>query len=138
MTTELRFLVASVVLGLVHLIASSHLISWQRGYRWTASSREEPVPPLRGLANRVDQATANFLETFPFFAALVLLAHITNHHSLFMVVGAHLYFWGRVGYLLAAAAGYSLLRSVLCWNTAVIGIVLLLIAIIWQNPTNHA
>ena len=40
MTTELRLLVASVVLGLVHLIASSHLISWQRGYRWTAGSRE--------------------------------------------------------------------------------------------------
>jgi uncharacterized MAPEG superfamily protein len=138
MTVELWLLIASVVLGLLHLIASSHLISWQRGYRWTASRREAEVPPLRGLANRVDQATANFLETFPFFAALVLLAHITNHHSLFTVVGAHLYFWGRVGYLLAAAAGYSLLRSVLCWNTAVIGIVLLLIAIVWQNPTNHA
>src|SRR2546421_9261372 len=128
MTTELRLLLASVILGLVQLIAASHLISFQYGYRWTGGSRDEPLPPLRGLANRVDQATANFLETFPFFAALVLLAHITNHHSLFTVVGAHLYFWGRVGYLLAAAAGYSLLRSVLCWNTAVIGIVLLLIA----------
>ena len=138
MTVELRLLIASIVLGLLHLIASSHLISWQRGYRWTASSREADVPPLRGLANRVDQATTNFLETFPFFAALVLLAHVTNHHSLLTVVGVHLYFWGRVGYLLTAAVGYSLLRSVLCWNIAVIGIVLLLIAIVWQNPTNYA
>jgi uncharacterized MAPEG superfamily protein len=134
MTIEFKLLAASVVLGLLHLIASSHLISWQRGYRWTASSRETDVPPLRGLANRVDQATENFLETFPFFAALVLLAHVTNHHSLLTVVGAHLYFWGRVGYLLTASAGYSLLRSVLCWNTALIGIVVLLIAIVWQNP----
>jgi uncharacterized MAPEG superfamily protein len=134
MTVEFKLLAASVVLGLLHLIASSHLISWQRGYRWTASSRETDVPPLRGLANRVDQATENFLETFPFFAALVLLAHVTNHHSLLTVVGAHLYFWGRVGYLLTASAGYSLLRSVLCWNTALIGIVVLLIAIAWQNP----
>ena len=83
MTTELWLLVASVILGLVHLIAASHLISFQYGYRWTASSREEQVPPLRGLANRVDQATTNFLETFPFFAALVLVAHVTQHHSLF-------------------------------------------------------
>ncbi|HYY27448.1 MAG TPA: MAPEG family protein [Chthoniobacterales bacterium] len=128
MTIELRLLSASIILGLVHLIAASHLISWQRGYRWTASSREEEVPPLRGLANRVDQATTNFLETFPFFAALVLLARITNHHGLLTVIGAHLYFWGRVGYLLAAAAGYSLVRSILCWNAAVIGIGLLLIA----------
>ena len=128
MTTELRLLSASIILGLVHLIAASHLISRQRGYRWTASSREEEVPPLRGLANRVDQATTNFLETFPFFAALVLLARITNHHGLLTVMGAHLYFWGRVGYLLAAAAGYSLVRSILCWNAAVIGIGFLLIA----------
>jgi uncharacterized MAPEG superfamily protein len=138
MTVELSLLVASIVLGLLHLIASSHLISWQRGYRWTAGSREVVERPLRGLANRVDQATTNFLETFPFFAALVLLAHVTNHHTLLAVVGAHLYFWGRVGYLLTAAAGYSLLRSVLCWNAAVTGIVLLLIAILCQNPTNHA
>ena len=122
----------------MHLIASSHLISWQRGYRWTASSRQEDVLPLCGLANRVDQATTNFLETFPFFVALVLLARVTNHHSLLTILGAHLYFWGRVGYVLAAAAGYGLLRSVLCWNTAVIGIVLLPIAILWQNPTNYA
>jgi uncharacterized MAPEG superfamily protein len=138
MTVELWLLIASVILGLVHLIASSHLISWQRGYRWTASNREGDVPPVRGLANRVDQATTNFLESFPFFAALVLLARLTNHHSLLTVVGAHLYFWGRVGYLLTAAAGFSLLRSVVCWNTAVIGIVLLLVAIICQNLSNYA
>jgi uncharacterized MAPEG superfamily protein len=131
MTTELRLLAASVILGLVHLIAASHLISFQRGYRWTASSREEPVPPLRGLANRVDQATTNFLETFPLFAAVVLTAHITSRDSLLTLCGAHLYFWGRVGYLLAAAAGYSLVRSVLFWNTAVTGILLFLIALLW-------
>jgi uncharacterized MAPEG superfamily protein len=136
MIIELRLLIASVVLGLVHLMASSHLISWQRGYRWTASSREEEVPPLRGLANRVDQATTNFLETFAFFAALVLLARVTNHHSVLTVIGAHLYFWGRLGYLIAAAAGYSLLRSVLCWNAALIGIVLLLIAILCETSVN--
>jgi len=131
MTTELRLLAASVILGLVHLIAASHVISFQRGYRWTASSREEPVPPLRGLANRVDQATTNFLETFPFFAALVLVAHITSRDSLLTLWGAHLYFWARVGYLLAAAAGYTLARSVLFWNTSLTGILLLLIALLW-------
>jgi uncharacterized MAPEG superfamily protein len=130
MTTELWLLVSSIILGLVHLIAASHLISFQYGYRWTASSREEPVPPLRGLANRVDQATTNFLESFPFFAALVLVAHVTHHHSLLTLWGAHLYFWARLGYLLAAAAGYGLLRSVLCWNTALAGMVLFLDALL--------
>ena len=130
MTTELQFLVASIILGLVHLVAASHLISFQYGYRWTAGSRDEPVPPLSGLANRVDQATTNFLETFPFFAALVLAAHVTNRHGFLTLWGAHLYFWARLGYLLAAVAGYGLVRSVLFWNTALAGIVLFLIALL--------
>ena len=98
MTTELRLLVASVVLGLIHVIASSHLISWQRGYRFTAGSREGGATPLRGVANRVDQATTNFLETFPFFAALVFVARVSGHHTLLTILGAHFYFWGRLGY----------------------------------------
>ena len=78
MTTELRFLAATVILGLLHLIVDSHLISFQLGYRWTASSREGPVPALRGVANRVDQAYTNFIETFPFFVAIVLAAHLAD------------------------------------------------------------
>jgi uncharacterized MAPEG superfamily protein len=138
MTAELKLLAASVVLGLVHVIASSHLISWQRGYRWTASSREEDVPPLHGLANRVDQATTNFLETFPLFAALVFVARVTGHHSLLTILGAHFYFWGRLGYLLAAATGFSLVRSVLCWNIAAIGILLFVVALLIEPSTNYA
>jgi uncharacterized MAPEG superfamily protein len=138
MTAELKLLVASAVLGLVHLIASSHLISWQRGYRWTAGNREGDAPALRGVANRVDQATTNFLETFPFFAAPVFVARVTDHHSLLTILGAHFYFWGRLGYLLAAAAGFSLVRSVVCWNIAVIGILLFVVALLWEYSTNYA
>jgi uncharacterized MAPEG superfamily protein len=129
MTVELWMLAASIALGMIHLIASSHLISWQRGYRWTASSREEAVPPLHGVTNRVDQATTNFLETFPFFAALVLITHVINHHSGLTIWGVNLYFWGRVAYLLAAAVGLGLVRSLVCWNTAFVGIAFLFVAL---------
>jgi uncharacterized MAPEG superfamily protein len=130
MTAELHLLIASVILGLFQLIAASHLISFQYGYRWTAGNREQPVPSVRGLANRVDQATTNFLETFPFFASLVLTAHVTNCHGALTLWGAHLYFWGRIGYLLAAAAGFGLLRSMVFWNTALAGLALFLIALL--------
>jgi hypothetical protein len=43
MTTELRFLAATVILGLVHLIVDSHLISFQLGYCWTASVSQDSV-----------------------------------------------------------------------------------------------
>jgi uncharacterized MAPEG superfamily protein len=81
------------------------------------------------LANRVDQATTNFLETFPFFAALVLIAHIINHHNPLTIWGVYLYFWARVAYLIAAALGLGLVRSLVCWNTAFIGIALLFFAL---------
>lgn len=130
MTTELRFLVAAVILGLVHLIVDSHLISFQLGYRWTAGDREQPVPPLRGLANRVDQAYTNFMETFPFFVTVVFAAHFAGRHDALTLWGAQLYFWGRVGYVLAAAAGLGLVRSVLFFNTALTGMALFLIALL--------
>jgi uncharacterized MAPEG superfamily protein len=119
-----------VILGLLHLIVDSHLISFQLGYRWTASSREQPVPSLRGMANRVDQAYTNFMETFPFFVAVVLAAHLADRHGALTLWGVQLYFWGRVGYVLAAAAGLGLVRSVLFFNTALSGIVLFLIALL--------
>ncbi len=130
MTTELYFLAASVILGLVHLIADSHLISFQYGYRWTASTRETAVAPLRGVASRVDQAYTNFMETFPFFATLLLAAHFVGRHNALTLWGAQLYFWGRLGYVLAAATGFSLLRSTIFFNAATLGIVLFLIALL--------
>ncbi len=71
----------SVVLGFAHIVASSHAKSLQRGYRWTASARDEQVPPLKGLAGRLDRAMSNYLETFPLFAALVLAAQVAGVHG---------------------------------------------------------
>src|SRR5262245_34523370 len=81
MTTELALLAASVVLGIVHIIIVSHLQSWQRGYWWTASSREQSVAPLTGVAGRAERALRNYLETFPFFAAATLVVTVTNTHN---------------------------------------------------------
>ena len=86
----------SVVLGIVQVIAASHAASLQRGYRWTASPRDEQVEPLRGVAGRLDRALRNFVETFPLFAAVVLVAHVTDTHDALTEWGARLYFWGRL------------------------------------------
>jgi uncharacterized MAPEG superfamily protein len=99
-TVELRMLTLSVVLGLVQIVAASHAASLQRGYRWTASSRDEKVGPLRGVAGRLDRALRNFVETFPLFAAAILAAHLTDTHGALTEWGARLYFGGRVAYVL--------------------------------------
>lgn len=129
MTLELRMLALSIVLGLVQIVLASHSASLQRGYVWTASSRDAPVAPLAGVAGRLARALQNFVETFPLFAAAVLVAHLAGAHGWMTEWGAQLYFWGRVAYLALYAAGVFLLRS-LAWNVATAGIILLLLALL--------
>jgi uncharacterized MAPEG superfamily protein len=130
MTFELAMLVASCVLCLIQIVISSHATSLQRGYRWTASSRDAEVPPLTGVAGRLERALRNFLETFPVFVAAVFLVHVLGRESALSEWGAGLYFSARVVYLLLYAAGVFLLRS-LVWNVAFVGIVLLFLASAW-------
>ncbi len=122
-------LALAVVLGLVQIVAASHSASLQRGYRWTASPRDEPTPPLRGVAGRLDRALRNFLETFPLFVAVVLAAHVSETHNALTEWGARLYLWGRVAYVPLYVAGIPLVRS-LVWNIATIGIMLFVVALL--------
>jgi len=128
MTFELKMLALSIALGLVQIVLASHAASLQRGYVWTASSRDEPVAALSRLAGRLTRALQNFVETFPLFAAAVLIAHFAGAHS-WTEWGVQLYFWGRIIYLALYVAGVFLLRS-LVWNIATLGIVLVLLSLV--------
>lgn len=132
MSFELAMLVASCVLCLIQIVVSSHAASFQRGYRWTASSRDAEVSPLTGVAGRLERALRNFLETFPVFVVAVFLVHVLGRESALSEWGAGLYFSARLVYLPLYAAGVPLLRS-LVWNAAFVGIVLLLLASVWPE-----
>jgi uncharacterized MAPEG superfamily protein len=127
MSFELAMVVASSALVLIQIVIVSHAASLQRGYRWTASSRDAQVPPLTGIAGRLERALRNLLETFPVFVAAVLLVHVLHREGALSEWGAGLYFAARVVYLLLYGLGVPLLRS-LVWNVAVLGILLVLIA----------
>ena len=124
MPLELIGLVASVALGIAHIVLASHSASLQRGYRWTASARDGEVPPLQGIAGRLSRASANFLETFPYFGLLALAVYVAGASSSTSAWGVGLYLLGRVLYLPLYAFGVFLVRS-LAWNVATLGIVLL-------------
>ena len=111
------------------IVAASHAASFQRGYRWTSGPRDEPTPPLRVVAGRLDRALRNFLETFPLFVAVVLAAHVSETHNALTEWGSRLYLWGRVAYVPLYAAGVPLVRS-LVWNVATFDIMLFVVALL--------
>ena len=129
LSLELFAVLLGVLLGLIHIVLASHSASWQRGYRWTAGARDEPGVPLTGVAGRLARASANYLETFPFFASLALAVHVLDRHSDLSSWGVALYLAGRVAYLPLYALGVYLIRSI-AWNVATAGIIVLGAALI--------
>jgi uncharacterized MAPEG superfamily protein len=127
-STELLGLTAAAMLGLVHILLAAHSASLQRGYRWTAGPRDEPLPPLGGVAGRLARASANYLETFPFFAAGVVASLATATHSAWSKWGVILYIGGRLAYLTLYAFGAFFVRS-MAWNVAIAGIAAVYVAL---------
>jgi uncharacterized MAPEG superfamily protein len=128
MTIELTMLALSAALGLVQIILSAQSKNAQTGYRWAAGPRDDPKP-LTGYAARLERALNNYLETFPLFAASVLIAHAADVHNWMTVWGAQLYFWGRVLFVPLYAFGVCIWRTI-AWNVATLGIVLILLALV--------
>ena len=127
MTTELTMLAWAVVLGLVHAVATGQFGLLQHGAAYAMGPRDEQKQ-LVGIGARVQRAFANYMQTFPFFAAAVLVAHVAGRHSWLTVYGAQLYFWARLVYVPLYAAGTPVVRT-LAFVIATVGIVMILVAL---------
>ena len=127
MTTELAYLAWAVVLGLVHAVATGQMATLQHGPGYAMGPRDEQKKTT-GVGGRIDRAFANYMQTFPFFAAAVLTAHVAGRHSGLTVTGAALYFWARLLYVPVYALGTPVVRTLL-FIVGVVGIVLILLAL---------
>ena len=129
MPIELKILAWSVALGLVHVLLGATLTTHQRGLRWNVGARDAVLPPVTGVAARVDRALRNFLETFPFFAAAVLAVVVLEWGDASTALGAQCYFWARLAYVPLYAAGVPYLRTVV-WGVSLWGLLQLLWALL--------
>lgn len=128
MSIELKILTWSIVLGLVHILVAASLSTAQRGLLWNAGPRDGVPAPLTGLAGRVDRASHNFLETFVFFAAAVLVLAFLQKGDGHTALGAQIWFWARVAYLPAYAIGVPFLRTAV-WAVALVGLIMVVSAL---------
>jgi len=125
MGIEIQMLGWAIVLGLAQVMAAAAAVTRERGTAWNASARDGTPPPPGRIAARLQRAQANFLETFPFFAAAVLAVVLTQRQDATTALAVQLYFWARLIYVPLYAAGIPYIRS-LVWVVSLVGIVLLL------------
>ena len=111
-TSVPSLLALSILLGLVHVLVAAALVT----------------PPLPPHAARAQRAAANFLETFPFFAAAVVAALAMQRTGSQVELGAQLYFWARLAYLPIYIIGIPGLRS-LVWGISLAGILMVVFAL---------
>ncbi|MDZ4375458.1 MAG: MAPEG family protein [Phenylobacterium sp.] len=125
---ELRLLGVAVIVGLVQLLWAAAAARQQQDMKWAAGPRDTPMP-ISGVAARLHRAFWNFAETFPFFAAALLACAAAGRLGGDLTIwGASLYVAGRALYAPLYASGVPLART-LVWFVALVGIVLLLVAL---------
>lgn len=124
---ELQVLAAATFWGFVQLVAAAQAANVQYGLKWAASPRDEEMPPLKPIPGRINRNFRNYMETFPFFAAAVVIAEFATVHSALTHWGAIAYIAGRIAYTALYIAGIPLIRS-LFWNVATFGTLAILAA----------
>ena len=128
MAFELQMVAAAVIIGIIHLLWAAAAAQPQRGLEWNTGPRDEPIV-LTGVAGRLERAFANFRETFPFFAALVLVDYLGGRLGELTALGALIYVVARAVYVPLYAFGVPYARS-LVWVVSMVGILMLLAALV--------
>jgi uncharacterized MAPEG superfamily protein len=125
MSIELKMLVFAVILGVVQLLLATQAATAVRGLKWNAGPRDQKMGELSGIPGRLERAFKNFLETFAFFAAAVLVVQAAGRNNDLTALGAQMYFFARVIYVPLYAFGIPYIRT-LTWLVSLVGIAMLL------------
>jgi len=128
MTPELMYLLWSVALTAVLVVVATLGAMQQVGLPKLAGNREN-MPELEGWAGRAERAHRNMLESLVLFAILVLVARALNVSNNLTLLGAQLFFWGRVAHAVLYIAGISWVRTA-AWVVSVVGLLLIFLQLI--------
>lgn len=129
MTPEFIMLAFTLILAIIQIGWAGAARTAELGLKWNAGPRDGEAPPPGKLAGRLIRAQANLFETLPLFAAAVIMAHIAGKDAqMLTLVGAHLYFFGRLIYLPLYALGVPYVRT-LAWLVAFAGLVMVIVAL---------
>jgi len=127
-TTELIYLVATLVLALVQILLPAGARTLEFGVGWNAGARDRTPESHNPVVGRLERAQSNLYETLPLFIGAVLIAHVTGAESALTLWGVALYFWARVAYVPLYALGVPYIRS-LVWLVSLAGLIMIFTAL---------
>jgi uncharacterized MAPEG superfamily protein len=87
------------------------------------------MPELKGFAGRARRAQNNMLENLILFAVLVLVAVVTGKTNEATLVGAQMFFYSRIVYLLIYLIGIPWVRT-LVWAVSVAGLIVIFVQLV--------
>ena len=126
MTPEIVYLVWSAALTLVLAVIAVSGATLEVGLPRLAGNRED-MPEMSSWAGRAARAHRNMLESLVLFAILVFAARLANVSNAVTLLGAQLFFFGRVAHAVIYIVGIPWLRTA-AWLVSVVGLLL----IFWQ------
>ena len=126
MTPELMYLVWSAALTVVLVVIAVVGATGEVGLPKLAGNREGGLPEMAGWAGRAARAHRNMLESLVLFAIVVFAAHIAGIHNAMTLLGAQLFFWGRLAHVIVYTAGIKYLRTAVFF-VATVGELLILL-----------
>jgi uncharacterized MAPEG superfamily protein len=128
MKPEMMLLLWAVVLMFVQMLIAAQGAFMQVGLVTLAGNRDN-MPAITGWAGRARRAHLNMMENMVLFVALVFLVIAAGRNNQMTLLGAELFFWGRLAYALIYLAGFPWLRT-LAWLVSVVGMVLMAVQLL--------
>ena len=128
LSPELTLLLWSIAITFIQLIVSLLGATVQHGLPTLAGNREN-IGPTSGWAGRAQRAHRNMLENLILFAILVIVAHIAGISNELTILGAQLFFWGRLAYSLIYVIGIAWLRTA-AFLISILGLILIFLQLV--------
>jgi uncharacterized MAPEG superfamily protein len=123
MTPELWYLIWSAALTFILAVIAVSGATLQVGLPKLAGNREG-LPEMSGWVGRAQRAHRNMLESLTLFAILVLTAKLAGVSNALTLLGAQLFFWGRIAHAILYIAGVPWLRTA-AWAVSIVGLILI-------------
>lgn len=128
MSQEMMLLVMSVGLAFVQVVVGVLFAVRQVGLPILVGNRDA-LPDFTTYAGRSKRAYQNMFEALAMFAPLVLVANAAGVSNDMTLLGAQLFFFGRIAYAVIYIVGLPWIRTV-AWAVAVLGMLLIFMQLI--------